>query len=438
MAAPALSPPVSAGTKPDRFDTGGPPTLAVVSLFDAYSPEFVADPYPTYARLRRDAPIFHDERWGLTFFTRHADVSAILKDRRFGRDVRHAVPREGVDPDLFARIYPPELPAWTRFNREVSFIDLEPPQHTRIRRLVQWAFTRRASEAYRERMQLTADAKLDAALAKRSMDGIADYGTPIPLTMIAELLGVPATDQPRLISWSHAIVRVFDEGCTPEEAAAAEQATEDFVAYVRDLLAERRAHPRDDLATSLIEASIEGEELTEDELVATCILTLNAGHEATVQAIGNGLLALARHPEEFSRLRRDPDLVKTAVDELLRYDTPLQMFERWVLEDLEWDGVPLRRGTKVGLMFGSANRDELRFAEPDRLDLGRDDNPHLSFGGGIHYCVGAPLAKVELEVAFSTLARRVKAFHPTADSFERVPSLVFRGVTSLPLAVEPA
>ncbi len=404
--------------------------------FDPYDPEFLRDPYPTYRRLRA-APPFFDEAWGLTFFSRYDDVTGILRDRRFGRDVRHAVPREEVDPDVYERIYPSRYPTWTRLIRD-SFIDLEPPRHTRIRRLVQWAFSRRASESYRARMQETADRLLDRALEEGRMEAISDFATPIPLTMIAELLGIPGGDQPRLVAWSHAIVRLFDQGCTETEAEEAERATREFAEYVADLLAERRARPGDDLVSSLVAAEMDGDRLSEDELVATCILTLNAGHEATVQAIGNGILALARDPGAFRWLRSHPEALGTAVEELLRFDTPLQMFERWVLEDLEWEGTPLRRGTKVGLLFGSANRDERRFVEPDRLDLSRADNPHVSFGGGIHFCVGAPLARVEMEVAFGTLARRVARIEGPEVEPERVPSLVFRGVRALPVEVVAA
>jgi cytochrome P450 len=287
-------------------------------------------------------------------------------------------------------------------------------------------------------MQETADRLLDLALERGGLEAVAEYATPIPLAMIAELLGIPPRDQPALVTWSHAIVRVFDQGCSAEEGEAAERAVTDFAAYVRDLLSARRRDPSDDLVSALLAAEHEGDRLSEDELVATCILTLNAGHEATVQAVGNGLLALARHPDQYRGLRQDPGLIDTAVDELLRYDSPLQMFERWVLDDLSWSSVELRRGTKVGLLFGSANHDEAVFEQPTRLDLGRSHNPHISFGLGTHYCVGAPLAKVELDVAFSAFARRVRSFEVISDTLARTPSLVFRGVRQLPLTVEPS
>lgn len=331
------------------------------------------------------------------------------------------------------RTYPPHLPEWTKYIRG-SFIDLEPPRHTRIRRLVQWAFTRRASESYRQRLVTAADNIVEEALVKGRMEAIADFATPIPLAMIAELLGVPAADQNQLVAWSHAIVRVFDEGHSPEEGMAGEAAVKDFANYVRQLLADRRAHPGDDLVSALIRAEHDGDRLDEDELVATCILTLNAGHEATVHGIGNALLALSRNPGEFRRLRLHPDLVSSAADEVLRFDSPLQMFERWILEDLELAGVRLERGHKVGLLFGSANHDEAVFVNSEKLDVGRVDNPHVSFGGGIHYCVGAPLAKIELEVALSSFTRQVGTF-ALEGTPDRVRSLVFRGMKELPLAI---
>ena len=411
----------------------GVSTIGGVTVFDAYAPEFVEDPYPTYARFRAESPVFFDAHWDVTFFARHADVSAILRDRRFGRDVRSRVPAEEIDPEVMARTYPEDIPTWTAYVRD-SFIDLEPPAHTRIRRLVQWAFTRKASETYRPRMEEVAARSIEEARQRGSFEAISDFATPIPLTMIADLLGIPVGDQPMLVEWSHAMVRPFDADCPPAEREAAEQATEDFVRYLSEMVAERRRSPGSDLLSELAGAEIEGETLTHDEVVATAILTLNAGHEATVQAIGNGLLAFARHPEQFEALLQDPALVVSAASEILRYDTPLQMFERWVLEDTDWNGVALRRGTKVGLFFGSANRDGDVFEEPETFDIARDSRAHLAFGAGIHHCVGAPLARLELEVAMAAI-RDLPKLELASDPLQRVPSLVFRGVKELRLHV---
>ncbi len=404
--------------------------------FDPYQPGFLDNPYPTYARLRRQSPIFYDQRWNLTFFARHSDVEPMLRDRRFERDIRH-VPEAArrVDPEVYQRIYPPRYPMWTRLIRD-SFIDLEPPRHTRIRRLVQWAFTRRASRSYRPRMEAEAHRRLDQAAGRGAMEAIADYATPIPLVMIAELMGVPGEDQPRLVEWSHRLVRLFDEGCTAEEGQSAEQAGIDFADYLRDLIRSPRTREGDNLLSHLIRARHEGDALSEEELIATAILVLNAGHEATVQAIGNGLMALSAHPDQWRRWRKDRRLTPTAVEELLRYDTPLQMFERWVTEDVDWRGTELAAGSKVGLLFGSANHDEQVFERPDRLDLGRTPNPHVSLGGGVHFCVGASLAREELKVAFEVLLERVSRFELVPAPRERTPSLVFRGVHRLPIRLE--
>jgi cytochrome P450 len=406
-------------------------------MFDPYSAEFLDDPYPTYARLRETSPAFYDATWELTFFTRHVDVMAILKDRdRFGRDFRHRLESDEVDPDLYHRIYPPQWPTWARYIRE-SFIDLEPPRHTRLRRLVSKAFTRRSSEAFRPRLNEAADRIVDRAIQSGTLDVIEDFATPIPVAMIAELMGLPADDHQQVLDWSHAIVKVFDQNVSEADGDAAESATRDFVAYLEEVVETRRRHRGEDLISSMVDVEDAGDTLTDEEIVGTSILTLNAGHEATVHAIGNGLLALARDDGQYGRLHRGETGVETAVDELLRFDSPLQMFERWVLVDTEVAGVPLARGSKVGLLFGSANHDPEVFGHPERLDLARQPNPHVSFGAGLHYCVGAPLARVELEAAFGTFAARV-ARAELSEASGRIQSLVFRGLEHLRLDIEAA
>lgn len=389
--------------------------------FDAYDPAFVANPYPTYASLR-DAEPFYDDHWRLTFFARHADVSAMLRDKRFGRDIRHVLPPDQVDH----RSYPTHLTNWYRMIRG-SFIDLEPPEHTRIRGAVKQPFTRSRAEARREEIERHAESLLDRVQEKGAMEIIADYATPIPIAVVAGLMGIPGSDHQMLLDWSHAIVRVFDINATPDEQQVAEEAVTEFASYMREIVRHRRQHPGDDLISELATAD---DPLPEDDLVATCILVLNAGHEATVHGIGNGILALARNPEEFERLRNGASAA-TATEELLRYDTPLQMFERWVLEDLEWEGVDLAVGDKVGLLYGSANHDPEAFERPEVLDITREPNRHISFGLGTHFCLGAPLARVELEVAFAALARRFTAIRLVDAEPPRQPSLVFRGVQEL-------
>jgi unspecific monooxygenase len=406
-------------------------------MFDPYSPEFLDDPYPTYARMREEAPVFHDVAWELTFFSRHEDVTAILKDRdRFGRDFRHRLEPDEVDPDLYRRIYPPQWPTWSRYIRE-SFIDLEPPRHTRLRRLVSKAFTRRSSEAFRPRLEEAAAGIVDRAVEAGTLDVIEDFATPIPVAMIAELMGLPAEDHQQVLDWSHAIVKVFDQNVSDADGEAAEFATRDFVAYLQEIVEMRRKHRGEDLISSMVDVEDAGDTLTDEEIVGTSILSLNAGHEATVHAIGNGLLALARNEVQYGRLHRGEMGVDTAVDELLRFDSPLQMFERWVLVDTEVAGVSLAKGSKVGLLFGSANHDPEVFGDPERLDLTRQPNPHVSFGAGLHYCVGAPLARVELEAAFGIFTKRVAGLE-LREASGRIRSLVFRGLENLRLDIQAA
>jgi len=272
-------------------------------------------------------------------------------------------------------------------------------------------------------------------LESETVEVISEYATPIPVAMIAELMGIPSEDHSRLIEWSRTIVTVFDERVTEEEGAAAEQATKDFVAYVEAVLVDRRARPGDDLISAMLEVEDDGDVLTDEEIVGTVILALNAGHEATVHAIGNSLLALAESPSAYQDARAaDTGL---AVDELLRFDSPLQMFERWVLEDTTVGGHRLEKGSKVGLLFGSANHDESVFSNSEDLDLSRTPNPHVSFGAGLHYCVGAPLAKVELEAALGRFVDRVAAVELVSAS-HRIDSLVFRGVGRLEVVLQPA
>jgi cytochrome P450 len=287
-------------------------------------------------------------------------------------------------------------------------------------------------------LEEAADRIIDRGLDVGTFDVIEDFAIPIPVAMIAELMGIPREDHEQLLRWSHAIVKVFDKNVTPEEGDRAEQATSDFVSYLADVVADRRRRGGEDLISSMLQVEDRGDSLSDEEVIGTSILTLNAGHEATVHAIGNGVLALTRNPAQYRKLHEEKVGIDKAVDELLRFDSPLQMFERWVLADTEVGGATLRRGSKLGLLFGSANHDADVFGpEPEKLDLGRDPNPHVSFGAGLHYCVGAPLAKVELEAAFGRLASRV-ADVQLVEASGRIESLVFRGVERLQVAVTAA
>lgn len=352
-------------------------------------PAFFADPHAAYARLHvSPGPVFWED-YGFWCFPGHAAVSALLRDRRFGRQILHVATRE----ELGWPPRPDHLADFDAIERH-SLLELEPPEHTRLRALVNRAFVSRQVERLTPGIAEMAE-RLVGGLAPGD-DLIAGFATPLPVGVIAALIGAPAADAPLLLDWSHKMVAMYQFAPTRADEDAAAAASRDFSAYVRGLAAERRRAPRDDLISAL--AAADG--LSEDELVTTVILLLNAGHEATVHALGNGVKAILEQDARF-------DGSEAAVEELLRFDTPLHMFTRYALQDVEVEGLRLRKGERVGLLLGAANRDPAVFAEPGRLDLARAPNPHVAFGAGIHFCVGAPLARRELRVALSVLFRRL-------------------------------
>jgi cytochrome P450 len=263
------------------------------------------------------------------------------------------------------------------------------------------------------------------------MDILADFAVPLPVTVIAELLGIPEEDRHRLRPWSADIVAMYELNHTEAQGRRAVQAALEFSDYLRALARQRRRAPRDDLISGLAAVEEAGDQLTEDELISTCILLLNAGHEATVNVIGNGMYALLRHPDQMRRLHDHPELVNSAVEEMMRYDTPLQLFRRWVLEDLRFRGYKFQQGMELGLMFGAANRDPARFPNPHTFDIAREDNAHIAFGGGVHYCLGAPLARLELQTAIRTLLRRMPHLRLEGSEPEYRPAYVIRGLKAL-------
>jgi cytochrome P450 len=402
--------------------------VTAAAAFSPSDPGFVADPYPTYAALREAGRVLFDERSDHWLVPHHADVSALLRDRRFGRTYLHVA--------THAEMGRPEEPAYLEpfwYLIRNGMLDREPPDHTRLRRLVAKAFTPRTVERMRGRVQAVVDGLVDRIAEAGGGDLVADLAGPLSVTVIADLLGIPEPDRPLLRPWSAQICGMYEVNPSEEAGRVASRAATEFSAYLRALARERRARPADDLVTALTQVVDGGDQLTEDELIGTCVLLLNAGHEATVNSTGIGWWQLFRHPGQLARLRQDPSLLPRAVDELLRFDTPLQMFERWVLEDVELFGVRVPKGAELGLLFGSANRDPAVFDAPDRLDLGRDPNPHLSFGAGTHYCIGAPLGRLELELSFGTLLRRLPRMVPAEDPRWK-PTYVLRGLEALRVA----
>ena len=389
------------------------------------SAEVVTDPYPHFAAARAVAPVQWHDGLGMWLTFTHAAANAVLRARSLGRIW---APRADVGP----------MPSFALIHVN-SLLENEPPTHTRLRRLVAGAFARGHVERLRPRIaelaDRLADDVADAGADGSPVDLIALYAEPLPVQVIAELLGVPESDWHLLRPWSNAIVKMYEYAVSEQQREAAETASREFVDYLRELVDRRRGAPGDDLISSLIaETDSDGARLSEDELVTTCTLLLNAGHEATVNVVGNGMTALLTHRAELDRLRDDEALVPAAVEELIRYDSPLQLFERTAIEDTDVAGVTVERGTKIAALLGAANRDPAVFAAPDRFDIGRVDNPHLGFGAGIHFCVGAPLARVELQSSLSTLLHRFPALALAAVP-ERRPEFVIRGVQSLPVTV---
>ena len=399
--------------------------MTVAAAFTPHDPGFVADPYPAYAELRAAGRIHYDQRSDHWLVPHHADVGALLRDRRFGRTYLHVATHQEMgrppEPDYLG-------PFWYLIRN--GMLDREPPDHTRLRRLVAKAFTPRMVERQRQGIQAVVDRLVGRIAAAGGGDLVADLAEPLSVTVVADLLGVPEPDRPLLRPWSAQICGMYEVDPSEEAGRVASRAATEFSDYLRVLSRERRARPADDLVSALTMVVDGGDQLTEDELIGTCVLLLNAGHEATVNATGIGWWQLFRHPDQLARLRREPGLLPRAVDELLRFDTPLQMFERWVLEDAEICGVPVPKGAELGLLFGSANRDPAVFDHPDRLDVAREPNPHLTFGAGTHYCIGAPLGRLELELSFATLLRRLPALALAEDPRWK-PTYVLRGLQAL-------
>jgi pimeloyl-[acyl-carrier protein] synthase len=391
--------------------------------FNPMDPEFVADPYPTYHRLRAEDPVHHSPL-GFWVLTRYADVMGMLRDPRLIKE-----PIAAFVAARFGMAVPPGL--------GLSMLDRDPPDHTRLRGLVSKAFTPKALETLRPHIQQIVDDLLAHAGGKGQMDLIEEFAYPLPVRVICEMLGVPVADHERFKQWGLDVARGLDAIMLPAESEVAKRSMAGrhaLAAYFRELIAERRAAPRDDMLSALIAAEEAGDKLNEEELLATCILLLVAGHETTVNLIGNGTLALLRHPDQLRKLRENPALIGTAVEELLRYDGPVQRTARIPSEDVTIGGQTIGKGEMVMPFLGAADRDPAQFRDPDRLDITRADNRHIAFGMGIHFCLGAPLARMEGQIAINTLVQRLPKLGLATDRPEFRQSLTLRGLQALPVA----
>ncbi len=387
------------------------------------------DPYPFYRQLREEQPRCYIGAFDDWVLSTHADVTTVLRDPRMSSSNRH---RPGNE-------------AFNEMARQMGFGDLiegmnevllflDPPDHTRIRRLAGKAFTPRAVEAMRPHVEELVDRLLDAVAGNGAMDVVDTLAQPLPVTVISEMLGIPEADRPRCAAWTRRLTKLLDPGDDISVFMPAQEAMLELGEFLDDLMAKRRAQPGDDLLSAFLHVEDDGAQLTDEEVSRTVILLFGAGHETTVNLIGNGLLALMRHRDQWDRLAAGPVLTKTAVEEALRFDSPVQLTARNATCDLEIAGVELKQGQQVLLMLGAANRDPAQFENPDHFDIGRAENRHVAFGGGIHLCLGAPLARLEAQVAFGALARRFPALHLAGDALRRKETVTLRGLEALPVA----
>ncbi len=386
-------------------------------MINFQDPEFLDDPYPQLAELRKfGKPVWHEEL-GIFLAATHADSNAVLRNRSLGRIFK---PKEPSDQ-------------WDTFNwlHADSILDSEPPKHTRLRSLVMKAFNPKRIESMRPDVERITQGLLDEIAQKLAKTGqfdvIADFAEPLPVKVIASMLGFPDEDEHLLRPWSQAIVKMYEVAPTEQDKLEAQRASAEFADYVHGLMLERKKNPGTDLITDLALVEEDGEKLNAHELIATCVLLLNAGHEASVNGFGNGFVAALRNEAQMSLIRENPDQhAATAIDEFLRFDAPLHLFERTATQDTEIGGVEISRGQKIAALLGSANRDEAVFENADQLDLTRDPNPHIGFGAGIHFCIGAPLARMEMTTSLPMLMKA----HPKielASEPKRRPTFVLRG-----------
>ncbi len=396
------------------------------------SPDIFSDPYPIYHQLREEEPVYWSDAWGCWVLTRYADVVAVLRDyRRFTNVGRIASFLDQLPESVRAQI----RPLYDNFT--VGMPNTDPPEHTRVRGLVNTAFSARVVEGMRPRVQEIVDGLLDQAESGGAMEVIGCFAYPLPAIVIAETLGVPAEDRDQFKEWSDDIVAFHGTGRPHiETIMKSTAALLETKAWLLRLIEARRKQSEDDLISALVAAEERGDMLSETELVATCITLLTAGHETTTGLIGNGLLALLRHPEQLRKLRENPALIGTAVEEFLRFDTSFLRAWRLTAEDVEIGGQRIPKGQTLSLMLGAANRDPAQFDDPDRLDITRDPNLHTSFGWGIHFCAGAPLARREAEIAFTTLLRRFPHLKLDEEGVEWQQNNTFHNLKSLPVILQ--
>ena len=390
--------------------------------------EFFADPYPLYHRLRSQAPVYWSDKLSCWLLTRYDDCLAALRDyRRLSNRDRMTVLLSPLGADTSERF----SLVRRHFCQGVIFSD--PPDHSRLRTLVNKAFTPGTVEKMRPRIEQTVRELLDAMQDKGETDLIQDFAFPLPNTVRCEILGLPIEDTIQLKKWAEGIVALFGGGADPERIERGQQSLIAVRGYLSRLIAERRRKPGDDLLSTLIQAREQDDKLSEDELLSTCSTLFSASQETTTSVISSGMLALFRNPEQMRKLRENPDLIETTVEEILRFDGPLQRQLRAATEDFELRGEQIRKGQMVCPVLAAANRDPEQFPNPDQFDITRAENQHIAFGYGVHWCVGAPLARVEVQVAINALLRRLPGIELNTDTLERPEDYTVRSLKSLPV-----
>jgi pimeloyl-[acyl-carrier protein] synthase len=395
----------------------------VAVTFNPFSGDFRADPYPGLHALRAHDPVHFIDVPGLWFVTRYDDVVAGLRDPR-------------LSAERFQLSLPEMQSSALISSLSTMMLLRDPPHHTRLRALVSKAFTPRVVENLRPRIQEIVDGLMDAVQPAGRMELMQDLAAPLPVIVIAQLLGIPVEDRTRFKRWSDALLVIADGTLAPAGFADAERSAAAFKEYLGGIIPQRRAHPADDLISGLLAAQEQEDRLSSDELFSTCVLLLIAGHETTTNLIGNGMLALLRHPDQLALLRDAPSLIRSAIEELLRYESPVQLTSRVAKEDVEIRGKHVRQGQEVCLGLAAANRDPDAFPDPDRLDITRADNHHVAFGHGLHFCLGAPLARLEGQIAIQTILRRLPGLRLATDSVEWRDGIMMRGLKALPLRFE--
>jgi cytochrome P450 len=399
--------------------------------YNPFLPEFRQNPHPFLRRLREEDPVHYSSIMGVWLLTRYADAMTAMKDHEhFSASTRHWKDHERF---FYRQNLGADSPLANVYNRWM--LQLDPPDHTRLRGLLNKAFTPRVVEKLRPGIQRVVDELLDRVEARGTgrMDFIADFAYPLPVMVICDMLGIPREDQGRIEKWCRDLLPSFAAAVSRDTMADVGTSLNEFRAYFRDLTEKRRADPKDDLLSGLIAARDQGDRLTDDELFATCILLAFAGHASAVQATANTLLLLLRYPDELTKLRYDPSLIESTVEESLRFESPLQIIYRTTTKPTEIGGVMIPANQMVFVSLPAANRDPAQFAEPDRFDITRTDNRHVAFGYSIHYCAGAPLGRAEAQVATETVFRRMPNIRLESDTIEREPSLILRGIRTLPV-----